>query len=331
VAELIYPTQRSFTGPWLFDQASMDSLDAVIDEQWSQLETNKKRLIENAVKREKSQADRNGKYEGKTAEQRKELDKVIREAVEGDPTYDEDGRVVTLTLLSGKKVRDPTLKGAGEHMECQVEYVKKLEVSLVCAGVKVNLAVPSAEKKTDLQIVTLPEGSEQAKEAFVKLTIWADNYRPGWLRVLNGFPAPLVGPLFIFLLLPFVFLAAALKSQSEPSLQQEATELLKDGITPTEYGKALTLLLRKEYKTTKEAGFDEVPFWLWIVIVVFTICAVLLMITATTAFAIGRGNQSVRWQKWYGYMLGTWVPGFLISGVLASVVAAIISDRLRAL
>jgi hypothetical protein len=310
VAQVIHRSQESIVGPWLFDQAVMDSLDDVIEEQWSQLQTNKKRLIENAVKREKYQAEKDGKYENLTPEQVKELDKRIRKEAESDPTYGEDNCIFTLTLSSGHKLKDSTLKGAAEHSECQNQHVRKLEVSMVCGGIKVSLVVPSADNKNDLQIVTLPEGSEQAKEAFVKLTIWAENNKPRWLRIMNGLPPPLIIPIFAILLLPFVFAASFMRANPKPSLRDEARDLVQKGITPAEHDKALTILLRRGYEPERaDMGLDEVPFWFWVVIAVWGTLTILLSMTATTAFEVGKGKRTVRWQKWHGNLLRKWVPG----------------------
>jgi hypothetical protein len=306
----------------------MDALDAVIDEQWKQLQTNKKRLIENATRREQRQAENDGKYENLAPEQTKELDKRIRKEAESDPTYDEDDRIFTLTLESQDKVKDVTIKGAAEHAECQSQYIKKLDVSLVCGGVKVNLAVPSVDKGSELQIVTLPEGSEQAKEAFVKLAIWAENYRPSWVRIVNGFPSVLIFPLFAILLLPCMLLVS-ITAPPRPSLQDEARDLVKKGITPAEYGKALTILLRRGSEPDKaDLGLDEVPLWFWAAMALILTLAGLLSFTATTAFEIGKGKRSVAWQKWHGNLLRKWVPGIIIP-IALSIIAAIIYEHYR--
>jgi hypothetical protein len=330
MAQVIHRSQASFLGPWLFDQAAMESLAAVIEEQRIQLEANKKRLIENTVRREKNHAEKAGRYTNLTSDQAKEEDRKIRKEVEDDPAYRDDGCVFTLTLSNDHKVKDSTLKGAAEDAECQSQYVKKLEVSMSYGGVKVNLVIPSAEKKNDLQIVTLPEGSDQAKEAFVKLTIWADNYRPGWMRILNGLPPQLIMPIFLIWLLPLAFIVSFANPRSRPSHEVEARELVQKGITPDDHSKALTILLRRGYEyDNADMRMDKVPFWFWGAIATLVIPTILFTITATTAFEIGRGKRSVAWQKWYGNLLTKGVPGFIIMGVLASTIGSFIYDKLR--
>ena len=328
MAQLIHRSQASFVGPWLFDQAAMDALDTVIDEQWAQLQTNKKRLVENAIRRERNQAEKDGRYENLTSDQTKELDKRIRKEAETDPIYDDDDRIFTLTLDSHHKVKDETLKGAAEHAECQNQSVTKLQVSLVCGGVKVNLNLPAVEKGNELQIVTFPEGSEQAKEAFVKLTMWADNYRPNWIRILNGLPMVLIFPMALCLLLLCMLLAAKM-TPAKPSLRDEAHELIKKGITPEEHGKALEILLRRGVEPdTAETGLDEIPLWFWLAMTLILSLACLLSFTATTAFEIGKGKRSVDWQKWHGNLLRNWVPGLIIP-IALGIIASIIFEHYR--
>jgi hypothetical protein len=120
-------------------------------------------------------------------------------------------------------------------------------------------------------------------------------------------------------------------SQRLPSsLQNEARDLVKNGITPAEYGKALTILLRRGSEPDK-AGMrlDEVRLWFWIAITALVTLTILLSFTATTAFEIGKGKRSVAWQKWHGNLLTEWLPAFIIMGIVASIIGAFIHDRLQ--
>jgi hypothetical protein len=146
---------------------------------------------------------------------------------------------------------------------------------------------------------------------------------------LNGLPPPLIIPIFAV----FVVLLAVIVSMTLPprhSLGDDARELVEHGITTAEHSKALTILLRRGYEPDgPERSLGELPFWIWVVLAMLAIPTILLCITSSTAFEIGLGKRSVRWQKWHGNVLRKWMPGFIIMGVVASVVAAMIYERMR--
>jgi hypothetical protein len=214
-------------------------------------------------------------------------------------------------------------------LECKDQVVTRVEVKLTCGGVKGELSVPSPDLSKKLSIVTFPEGSEPAKELFVRMRIWADEHRPDWLRGLNGLP-----PFIYFILVGVIGLclcliaATYISVTAGPSWRDEARGLVDKGVSQEDQGRALELLLRRELEPQAAARIPP-PFWLCCSLVTLAVMAALLCISASTAFEIGKGAASVRWQKWYAGFLRKTLPGFLFMGVLASTLGSFLYEYLK--
>jgi hypothetical protein len=167
VAEIIRKTESTFFGPWLLDSAALVALDEILDEQWARLEAHRKRQIDNAVRRERDRLSKTDSNIEHSEDQRKVVDKEIRQRVQND--YPDDGRTITLTLSSGNKVRVNSFREAANDAHCQDHEVVKIEVRLCCGGIRGDLVVATPDKNQGLSLVTLPEASEQAVELFVRL------------------------------------------------------------------------------------------------------------------------------------------------------------------
>ncbi|MGA2254163.1 MAG: hypothetical protein ABSG53_05830 [Thermoguttaceae bacterium] len=106
--------------------------------------------------------------------------------------------------------------------------------------------------------------------------------------------------------------------------------MLEKGVKPEDHGRALELILRRQ-KVAFPGANDKItlPTWLLAVAVSTAIVATLLSVSARTAFEIGKGATSVRWQKRYDGFLRKIIPSFLILGVLASALGSFAYDLLR--
>jgi hypothetical protein len=329
MAQVIHPSERIYAGPWLLDRESLNNLDKVIEEQWKQLEANKKHEIENAKRRLLYHLRNSDWYKSLAEDRRRQEEEIVKQQAENDPAYAEDRCSVTLTLASKVKVRESSFASASAAPECDNALVTKAEVYLICGGIKAELVVPTQEKNPTLSIVTLPEGSDKAREVFYKLRMWADDYKPDWVRILNGVPVG-VWLLAFALCLSLLMLAAITGSLAMKSAwREEAEELIKKGVGPEDQGHALQLLLQRagNYPSTDDIIVSQ--GWLPIAMAIVVVIAALLSIPATTVFEIGNGIGSVKRQKLYGKFLRVALPSFLILGVLASFLGSYLLDLAR--
>jgi hypothetical protein len=329
VTEIIRNTESTFFGPWLLDSAALVALDEILDEQWSRLEAHKKGQIENAVRRERSRLNRSDSNL-RSADERALEDKDIRQRAENDDQYSGDGRTITLTLSSGHKVRVNSFGDAVNDVNCQDHEVTKIEVRLCCGGIRGDLVVPTPDKNHGLSLVTLPEASEQAVELFVRLHRWCEQYKPDWLRRLWGAGLPSVPVLAVlFLILCFVIAVVTGSVSMKDPWREEVGKLIAKGVKTEDHGRALELLLRKSADLPTDRQLIYPPTWFLVATVTAAVVTLLLSFGARTAFEIGKGTASVRWQKRYDSFLRRSVPAFLILGVLASILGSFAFDFLR--
>lgn len=330
MTEIIHKTTNAYFGPWLLDRASLDALDEIIVEQWGVLQAHRKRLIDNAVRRER---DRRGKpdsnaelSEGQSDQQNKE----IRQRAEEEYAYPDDGRTITLTLSSGNKVRVSNFRDAANDVNCQGHEVVKIEVKLYCAGIRGDVVVPTADKSKSLSLVTLPEASEQAVELFVRLNRWAEEHKPDWFHRIRGIgavPAWALAALIVFFFSVIAYLTGGMRINSP--WMEEVRNFVAKGVKPDDYGRALELLLQHVAGVSDQSQVIGMPIWWYVAAVTTAIVASLLSIQARTAFEIGKGVKSIRRQKWYNGFLRKSIVGFLIMGVLASALGSMVFDLLR--
>jgi hypothetical protein len=329
VAEIIRKTESTFTGPWLLDGAALAELDEIIDEQSSRLETHRKRQIAKAVRRERESLRKSVSNPEHSADQRKLEDKEIRQRVEN--YYPSVVRTITLTLSSGDKIRANSFRDALADMHCKDHEVTKVEVGLCCANIRSDLVVPTWDRNHGLSLVTLPEGSEQATELFVKLNMWSEQRRPDLFRRLHGLGVGNIGLLF-FLSLACLFVIAMIAGSlsAKNRWKAEVRELVAKGVKPEDHGRALKLLLEQAADPSNAGDLIRLPRWFYVATVATSVVAILLMAyPARTAFEIGKGAASVQRQKWYDSFLRKAIPGFLIMGVIASMLGSFAFDLLR--
>jgi hypothetical protein len=327
VAQVIHPCEASFPGPWLLDAQALAELDSILEEQWKQLTKHKKKEIEKAFDRAKTQLQHDDAYKALDDEGKKDEETKLKDKVEKDPLYADDGCTVTLTLASKVRVVEASFQAADNAPECQGEVVTKAEVKMLCGGVKVEMVVPTPDKMRPLSLLTFPEGSPPALEAFIKLRKWADERRPDLLRQLQG-SAPF-GPWFLAIAFAGLFTICGMltRPREGSSWRHDAKELLDKGIRPEDHGRALEMLIRKELSAQEvQTNF---PAWLLVALVTIALMALLLSVPAFTAFNIASGKRSVRIQQRYDRFLRTLLPAFLFMGVLASLVSAFIYDFLK--
>ncbi|HVS34589.1 MAG TPA: hypothetical protein VMS17_03340 [Gemmataceae bacterium] len=332
MAQIIRKTEAAFSGPWLLDEAALAALDSILDEQWSRLEAHKKVQIRNALRRERN---RRGKPESETehpGDESKVEEKDMRQRVESE--YPDDGRAITLTFSTGNKLQVTSFREAANDVNCQHHEVTKIEVRLRCGGVRGDLEVPTLDQKQtrSLSLVTLPEASEPADELFVVLHRWAEQNKPDWFRQLCGIHPLGIWMLWITLVclcVMFALLTGLFRIQRDP-WSDEVRELLEKGVKPEDHGRALELILRRQLAAFPGANDKiAVPTWFWAVALTTAIVAMFLSVPARTAFEIGKGAASVRWQKRYDGFLRKIIPSFLILGVLASALGSFAYDFVR--
>jgi hypothetical protein len=300
----------------------LDAIDEIIDEQWARLNAHRKRQIDNAVRRARRRLD--------DADSNTELSEdQIRQSVENDYRYPDDGRTITLTLSSGNKVRVNSFREAADDVNCQEHEVTKVEVRLNCGGISGDLVVPTPDKNHGLSLVTLPEASEQAVELFVRLNRWCEQYKPDLLRRVCGTQgaAPIIA-LFFVIFCTLIAVVTGSISTKDPWREKVRT-LIAKGVKPEDHGRALELLLRKSADLPADRQLVYPAPWFLVAAVTAAVVAILLSFGARTAFELGKGAASVRWQKLYENFLRKSIPAFLILGVLASMLGSFVLDFLR--
>jgi hypothetical protein len=135
--------------------------------------------------------------------------------------------------------------------------------------------------------------------------------------------------LTLLLALCFMFLMITGVVRKKNTLKDEVQTLIAKGVKPEDHGRALELLLRQSVTAPNEGDMLLVPRWFWIATAIAFAVACLLSFGARTAFEIGKGEASVRWQKWYGSFLRKTIPAFVVLGVLSSMFGSILLELLR--
>ncbi len=320
MGEIIRRTQSRYKGPWLFDKESLTALDDIVDEQWAVLESHRKHLIDAKVRKEHDEHNEHQWFRALSDEERSAKYKEMRQRAQ--ERYEDDKRVVILTLKNGNKVRVKAFREAFTDVHCTGQVVVEAELSIACGGVR-----GSVEMSTDdypyLHINTFPQSSEQASELFAKLDGWADQRKPDWLRNLRGNVGS--GAWFAFALFFFLLGGVNAMMQSyKDEWHEDASKLINDGVTTGTQNHAIELILKKVGGFTT-APSTSYPRWFIAVIIIAFITTAIFSITAKAALEIGSGSSRVKWEKNYDWILRKVIPAFVFFGVASSLAATLIS------
>jgi|SRR5882672_1404373 len=321
MAELIYPTNEILYGPWLIEHQHLEAFDEILAQEWSRLTASKQRKETEETERE---IDRFIKLNPWLEKDPEKLRTKAKELIEGRShlykTYSSRlKRVISVYLKDGKRIEVDSFQEAARHPELLEEVPHKFDLRLECGEIDCSMSLTNSF----LSIRVSPENLPEARDLFVSVKQWTARVRPPkWLEVwkrVNG----LQWLAWILIVCIIVLNATGPKDEAKKVYQNQAHQLLKDGLSPEEQLKATEISLALQSEYTPLGDNSKTPGWFLFLLVGGLGICIISSIIPGAVLGIGKGQNRVRfWRKWIWFVFAA-IPGFIFINIIWPYIARV--------
>lgn len=310
MAQLIYSTKLSESGPWLLDAAALTELDNVLGAEWERLGKREEQWIQDRV------AARLGGMPRKLTPEleAKEQADALRSARElaADRRY----RSLMLRLPGDHKLAVSTFQEAAQHPEMAKQGAQGFELSLQRADVKLSVSLNNRWSNR-LEVTAEPPALDDARDLFGAVYNWSRGVEPPlWQKVWAGADFVVWALWMIYMFLVLSIAASTLQASSKAALKEEAHALIRKGVTPANQAKAteLTLAIVSEYPVPAERS--RLSGRWWCIIVIGLLVCIAVSIRPRNVIGLGKGAAKIhRWRLWMRFA-GVTVPVTILGSIV---------------
>ena len=314
MAEFIYSTSTSLSGPWLIAAERLEALDEILIEQRQRL--SERNQAQKAIAVDQLLKD---DWVLSRIEDSHELEERIKtrkiELADQVAYRFEESLSITLRLEADKRVR------VNSFAEAQTEPSLTEEIG---TGFRIELRSGEVRAEVDLRrpnyldITLTPQTLTDSTELFLILKRWADSCRaPKWQQVWWRFNGLQWFSIF-FIFFASLFFVNDAESLSKSIYKQKASQMLADGINQNNQQKAIELLLALDsgYVPPTQPSLPLFPFWFKLVASTAIVICIVLTFTPKSLVGIGRSEDRInRWRLWMRIVFVV-VPTILVVDIL---------------
>lgn len=316
MAKIIYPKKADGRGPWLIDHEQLIELNELIDEEFHVFEEYRDKIIKDKVKKElDAHKAVTGNEEGFDAEQ------IATEFRQSDDL--KIRKQITIDFESGKRMYVDNLIEATKVPAIEDDLVSNLLIEIRFKNYNFSIEFKDSEYgyKSNYLFIKIPQlDIINAQNIHNKIEFWKKKYQPPtwqriWFYKIGKIASVLI---FIFIALVIVFLSFSVDSSRRDEINDEYKELVKGGVQKEEETKALELLLFKSFESELANDFINVnfnsvynnkilKFNFYLIII-----SCILMFRPKFQIAIGKGENYVKYWKFYIKIIFITLPGAII-------------------
>lgn len=312
MSEFVYQTSESLSGPWLLPGEQLRALDNILSDEYSRLIERNERLLEVEVEDQlRRELDFESK-ENRTKEEIKQKKEQIKKSLRLHHRYSESRELVIFFDKDKRKMKVEKFEDALRESTLMDEVPTRFEAKLECGEIRCEVGL-SKYLTGNLDIRVSPEHISEARELFVSLLGWAKaNRPPKWQRLwrtLNGFQW------ILWLAVVWVGFVAISDSSKTP-YKQEASALLQKGVSPENQLRAIEILLALQSDYSPPGQEMKTPAWLKLLFFGGLITCIVTSIAPKTVLGIGKGEDKIRFWRWWIRFVFYLVPGFLFLNVI---------------
>jgi hypothetical protein len=315
MATLSYPTSLSVPGPWLLAHENLASLDRIIDSCVPGMQERRNEVIESSTRKHLERYEQKDVSEEVLQKRAVELRKLYSDDMPAKPR-----RRVVVYMSGGRSAEGETFEELSNLPHMNKEVPRGFSLSARCADIEISVRQSYSSYNRDLEASVSCDDSEIALELFGKLDNWVSDLQPRkWIQIwLKAEPVAFMLTAVAFALF-IVFLIATLKPQEGPSLvRQQATELAREGVSPSNEVKAIQLLLDLElgYEPVAAPRVRRFPGpQLWAYYLVMFSFIVTLKLPPKGALGIWGGRRSLERQRAWIRIVSITVPSLFLSSL----------------
>lgn len=252
MATVSYPTSLSVPGPWLLAQNNLASLDRIIDSYAPTMQERRNELIKSRARKHLERYEQEDISEEALRKKADDLRKLYAEDMPA-----ETRRRLVIYMTGGRSAEGETFEELSNLPHMSKEIPTGFSLSTRCADIEVSVRLSSSVYKHDLDVSVSCADRELAQELFGKLDNWVSDLQPPkWTQIWLKSHPPVFFSVFIVFMVSLITFAIVTRSQPQPGpslVSQQALELARAGVNPSNEAKAIQLLL------DLETGYEPAP------------------------------------------------------------------------
>lgn len=312
MAEFIHSTESEIEGPFLIDRPQLEALNKILDEEWIRFKEERERRINEAVE-QKFKAERADFFNKDKSDE--QLRAKMRNSLESSYEFRERKECM-IFLKNGSAAKVADLVTAFREPELQDKEPNGFYVAFKSGEQTCEVTLTS--RWPSLKVKVSPEGNQFVQETLMVLKNWQNSVRPPkwlwtWIKIINfGSPHWLIW--FMAILLSTVLIESRVEHAQTYPYSQEAKSLLSStNLTAEDQGRALKLILAKNYNYAPQTAKLEFPGWFYLLAFggFFYCCA--FSYRPTVSIAIGKGEKEVQFWRIYSKFLLITTPTFIFT------------------
>ncbi len=319
MTEVQLPETSNVSGVFLLTPDDLKELDAILDKAKKEITREVRRQL---TKTAEAEVRDNQKY---TSLADKSVEEVKLELKSRYP-FNIRTHVVSVTCKSGKTIKGGSFEQVITSPEMQHEKPIRTAVEIRYAGITLSVALFSHSiLDPEVQIDCSPRNQAFAHRVVKSITDWAESKRKYvlWSRV--RWFLPFAG---FMLLVTWMFtapLGLVAVSSGKATLVQKAYDLSRQGISSTNQGEAIDILLRLTTNNYEGAKVVGVRGW-WLTLLPLAVGTLLCgLLCPRSVVGIGRGYRMLAWYRLVGRYLYI-IFGVLIFAILTSALGSWLYD-----
>lgn len=318
MAEFIYRTEATLSGPWLVDTDRLEALDKILDDEWERLAKRNREAIQNELDKRIEDSfeirlakETEGELSPTTLESiRKQVETSIRNSY----GYKEN-RKVTIFYEGDRRVEVESFQEATRQSSLLEGIPVRFDVEGVCGDISFEINID--KYRGALNISTSPETVSEAKELFAALHRWgATNRPPKWQQIWKTWN----GIQWAFWLIAVCGGLIAVVIPGNP-YKAQARELVRNGVSQENQQRALELLLamQSDYRPEQD---PVLPAWYLLLLFGGLVVCLVTSFIPKSILGIGKGQDRIKlWRLWFGFVFYL-VPSFVFLNIIWPLISA---------
>jgi hypothetical protein len=310
LAEVIYPTSLNLRGPLLLSSDTLKQLDSVLTQHQPVLVELRSKRIDQYVSERVLQAKQEGMTDEDVEKRKKNWAAYARE------TVPEFSRNLTVSFSDGTRLEATSFAEASAHSEFSTAVANGFELSVACSSLRMNLAADSDSYDTSMKLRVSPSNAEGATNLFADVRRWMRTVQAPWAQqwwCALGHAKPVIWGAFVIAVL--IALGFSIGNKDEGYYRKQAQDLMQQGVSSSNQGKAIETLLALESKASAPTS-HALSHWYWFFLIGTFAVALILSYPPKLVLGLGSGDDKIKlWRAWTKFVLVI-VPTFVASNFL---------------
>ncbi len=231
-------------------------------------------------------------------------------------TVPEFSRHLTVSFSDGSRLEAASFAEAVAHSEFSPAVAIGFELSVACSSLRMNLAADSDSFDTSMKLRVSPSNAEGATKLFADVRRWMRAAQAPWLQqrwCALGHARFFVWGAFVTTVL--FALLFSIGNKDEAYYRRRAQDLMQQGVSPSNQGKAIETLLALESKASAPTS-HALGHWFWFFLIGSFAVALILSYPPKLVLGLGSGDDRIRlWKAWAKFVFVV-VPTFVASNFL---------------